>query len=161
MLKKAGAIPVELTSDRIYAAMQDGSVDGALTSYETFVSTKIYEHAKYFTAGTPGIWMFATPLVIAKSVWDRLSDSEQHIFESAAVVSEDYFATTQAEAERKFIDTFTRAGAKYHQFTYEEYLSWLRLAQQTAWKEYVKISPSAEKMLLEVVETILDSARTR
>jgi TRAP-type C4-dicarboxylate transport system substrate-binding protein len=106
MLKKAGAIPVELTSDRIYAAMQDGSVDGALTSYETFVSTKIYEHAKYFTAGTPGIWMFATPLVIAKSVWDRLSDSEQHVFESAAVVSEDYFATTQAEAERKFIDTF-------------------------------------------------------
>ncbi len=161
MLKKAGAIPVELTSDRIYAAMQDGSVDGALTSYETFVSTKIYEHAKYFTAGTPGIWMFATPLVIAKSVWDRLSDSEQHVFESAAVVSEDYFAKTQAEAERKFIDTFTRAGAKYHQFTYEEYLSWLRLAQQTAWKEYVKISPSAEKMLLEVVETILDSARTR
>ncbi|HZC81864.1 MAG TPA: hypothetical protein VE222_09155, partial [Nitrospiraceae bacterium] len=66
-----------------------------------------------------------------------------------------------AEAERKFIDTFTRAGAKYHQFTYEEFLSWLRLAQQTAWKEYVKISPSAEKMLLEVVETILDSARTR
>jgi TRAP-type C4-dicarboxylate transport system substrate-binding protein len=161
MLKKAGAIPVELTSDRIYAAMQDGSVDGALTSYETFVSTKIYEHAKYFTAGTPGIWMFATPLVISKSVWDRLSDTEQQVFEAAALVSEDYFTATQSEAERKFIDTFTRAGAKYHQFTYEEYLAWLRLAQHTAWKEYVKISPSAERMLLEVVETILDSARTR
>src|SRR5262249_27657790 len=46
MLSKAGATPVELTSDEIYAAMQSGKLDGALTSYETFVSTKIYEHAK-------------------------------------------------------------------------------------------------------------------
>ena len=77
------------------------------------------------------------------------------------MVSEDYFATTQAEAERKFIDTFTRAGAKYHQFTYEEYLSWLRLARWTPKPRCTCYGPSAEKMLLEVVETILDSARTR
>ena len=75
MLKKAGAIPVDLTSNEIYAAMQSGKIDGALTSYETFVSTKIYEHGKYFTAGSPGVWMFATPLLISKSVWDSLSDS--------------------------------------------------------------------------------------
>jgi TRAP-type transport system periplasmic protein len=155
MLKKAGAIPVELTSNEIYAAMQSGKIDGALTSYETFVSTKIYEHGKYFTAGSPGVWMFATPLLISKSVWDSLSEAEQDAFEVAAQISEDYFAATQEEAEAKFIETFTRAGAKYHKFTYEEYLAWLRLAQQTAWKEYLTISPAAENMLKEVVELIL------
>jgi TRAP-type C4-dicarboxylate transport system substrate-binding protein len=161
MLKKAGAIPVDLTSNQIYAAMASGTLDGALTSYETFVSTKIYEHGKFFTAGTPGIWMFATPLLISKSVWDSLSPSEQEAFDAAATISEDYFASAQSEAEKKFIETFTRAGAKYHRFTYEEYLAWLRLAQQTAWKEYLAISPAAETMLMETVKTILDSARSR
>jgi TRAP-type C4-dicarboxylate transport system substrate-binding protein len=161
MLSKAGAIPVDLTSNQIYAAMQAGTLDGALTSYETFVSTKIYEHAKYFTAGSPGIWMFATPLVIAKSVWDSLSVPEQEAFEEAAAISEDYFAATQSEAENKFVDTFLAAGAKYHKFTFEEYLAWLRLAQQTAWRQYLTISPTAEAMLMEVVETILDTTRSR
>jgi len=161
MLKSAGAIPVELTSNQIYAAMRDGTLDGALTSYETFVSTKIYEHAKYFTAGSPGIWMFVTPLMISKSLWDRMSDAEQHAFEQAAAVSEEYFAGTQQEAEQKFIATFTHAGAKYHKFTQQEYLAWLGLAQQTAWRKYLEISPEAGAMLMEVVETILDTARSR
>jgi TRAP-type transport system periplasmic protein len=158
MLKTAGAVPVDLTSNEIYAALQSGTPDGALTSYETFVSTRIYEHAKYFTAGSPGVWMLATPLLISKSIWDTLSETEQNAFEVAAQVSEDYFAATQNEAETRFIETFTRAGAKYHKFTYEEYLAWLRLAQQTAWKEYLAISPAAENMLKEVVENILDRA---
>ena len=161
MLAKAGAIPVGLTSDKIYAAMQAGTVDGALTSYETFVSTRIYEHAKFFTAGSPGIWMFSTPLLIAKPLWDNLSPDEQQAFEDAAAIAEEYFAATQDQAEKKFIETFTNAGAKYHKFTYDEYLAWLRLAQQTAWRKYLAISPAAESMLMEVVETILDSSRSR
>jgi TRAP-type C4-dicarboxylate transport system substrate-binding protein len=161
MLSKAGATPVELTSNELYAAMQSGKLDGTLTSYETFVSAKIYEHAKFFTAGSPGIWMFATPLLISKAVWDGLSEQEQEAFEAAAEVSEEFFAQTQKDAERKFIETFTRAGAKYHRFTYQEYLAWLRLAQQTAWKEYFALSPKTESMLLEVVQTMLDVARSK
>jgi TRAP-type transport system periplasmic protein len=160
MLKSAGAIPVDLTSDQLYAAMKDGTLDGTLTSYETFVSTRIYEHAKFFTAGSPGIWMFANPLLISKPLWDSMSDAERQAFEAAADLAEDYFASTQDEAERKFIETFTQAGAKYHKFTFEEYLAWLRLAQQTSWRRYFAISPAAQSMLTDVVKTILDSSRT-
>ena len=161
MLSKAGATPVDLTSNELYAAMQAGKLDGTLTSYETFVSAKIYEHAKYFTAGSPGIWMFATPLLISKAVWDGLSEAEQEAFEAAAEVSEGYFVGTQKDAEKKFIETFTRAGAKYHKFTHQDYLAWLRLAQQTAWKEYFALSPQTESMLLEVVQTLLDVANSK
>jgi TRAP-type transport system periplasmic protein len=162
MLKTAGAIPVELTSNEIYAAMQSGRLDGALTSYETFVSTKIYEQGKHFTAGSPGIWMFATPLLISKRVWDSLSDAEREAFEAAAEISEEYFAATQLAAEARFIETFKRAGAKYHKFTHDEYLAWLELAQKTAWREYLKINPTTESMLREVVQTILlNSTRPR
>src|SRR5262245_62087398 len=161
MLSRAGATPVDLTSNELYAAMQANKLDGALTSYETFVSAKLYEHAKFFTAGSPGIWMFATPLLISKSVWDALSEQEQEAFEAAAEISEDFFAATQKDAEQKFIETFTRAGAKYHRFTQKDYLAWLRLAQQTAWKEYFALSPTTENMLLEVVQTLLDVAHSK
>jgi len=161
MLSKAGAVPIDLKSNELYAGMQADKLDGALTSYETFISEKLYEHAKYFTAGSPGIWMFANPLLISKALWDSLSEAEKDVFEAAAEISETYFMATQNDAEKRFIKTFTAAGAKYHKFTYEEYLAWLRFAQQTAWKEYFALSPTTESLLLEVVQTLMDEATTK
>jgi TRAP-type C4-dicarboxylate transport system substrate-binding protein len=157
MLKKAGATPVAMSSDQLYSAMQSGALDGTLTSYETFVSTKIYEHAKHFTAGSPGIWMFLNTLMISKPLWDGLSEDEKDAFEAAAEISEDYFAASQRDAERRFVEVFTKAGAKHRQFTREDYLAWLNVAQQTAWAEYLKISPTARTMLYETIKTILEN----
>ena len=105
--------------------------------------------------------MFATPLLISKSVWDSLSNSEKDAFEAAARVSETYFTSTQVEAEAKFIKVFTAAGAKYRKFTHDEYLAWLQLAQQTAWKQYTTISPTAQNMLMEVLEVVMFSIGVR
>lgn len=155
MLEKAGALPVALTSDRLYAAMKSGEIDGTLTSYETFVSTKMYEHAKFFTAGSPGIWMFLNTLMISKTVWDSLSEPERAAFDAAAQISEEFFTTAQQEAEQRFIETFTKAGAKERRFSRQDYLAWLRLAQETAWVRYLDISPDARTMLYDTIETVL------
>jgi TRAP-type C4-dicarboxylate transport system substrate-binding protein len=155
MLEKAGAIPVALTSDRLYAAMKSGEIDGTLTSYETFVSTKIYEHGKFFTSGSPGIWMFLNSLMISKTVWDGLSGPERAAFDAAAQVSEAYFATAQQEAEQRFVEVFTKAGARERRFSREDYLAWLRLAQETAWVRYLDISPDTRTMLYDTIETVL------
>jgi TRAP-type C4-dicarboxylate transport system substrate-binding protein len=156
MLKKAGAIPVAVHSNELHAMMAAGKLDGALTSYETFVSTKMYEHGKFFTAGSPGIWMFLNTLLISKSVWDGLSEAEQAAFEAAAEISEDYFAATQRDAEQRFVETFSKAGAKYYKFTRDDYLAWLNLAQRTAWAEYLAISPAAKEMLYSTIKTVLE-----
>jgi TRAP-type C4-dicarboxylate transport system substrate-binding protein len=146
---------VPLTSDRLHAAMKSGEIDGTFTSYETFVSTKIYEHAKFFTAGSPGIWMFLNALMISKSLWDDLSEQQRGAMEAAARISEDDFAATQRDAEARFIEVFTRAGAKARTFGRDDYLAWLRLAQETAWDQYLTISPETRTMLYDTIETIL------
>jgi TRAP-type C4-dicarboxylate transport system substrate-binding protein len=99
--------------------------------------------------------------LISKTVWDGLSEAEKEAFEAAAEISEAYFAASQNDAEKRFVETFMRAGAQYHRFTHEDYLAWLRLAQGTAWKEYLTLSPKTESMLLEVVETMLDTAKSK
>jgi len=155
MLAKAGATPVSLTSDRLYAAMKSGEIDGTFTSYETFVSTKIYEHGKFFTAGSPGIWMILNSLMISKKVWDGLSEEQRAAFETAARLSEDDFASAQHDAESRFIEAFTKAGAKGRRFERADYFAWLRLAQETAWAEYLAISPETKTMLYDTIDTIL------
>ena len=159
MLKKAGAIPVALPSNEIYEAMRSGKLDGALTSYETFVSTKVYEHSKHFTAGSPGIWMFLNTLLISKSVWDGLAEPEKSVFEAAADISEEYFAAAQRDAEKRFVETFIKAGASYRTFTRDDYSAWLALAQETAWAEFLAVSPAAKEMLYETIQTILENNR--
>lgn len=155
MLAKAGAIPVAMTSDRLHAAMKSGELDGTLTSYETFVSTKIYEHAKFFTAGSPGIWMILNSLMISKKVWDGMPEEQKAALETAARLSEDDFASGQRDAEGRFIEAFTKAGAKGRRFERQDYLAWLRLAQETAWAEYLAISPETKTMLYDAVDIML------
>jgi len=41
--------------------------------------------------------------------------------------------------------------------TKEEYTGWMRLAQQTAWVEYMKINPRAHDLLIALVRNFLDS----
>jgi hypothetical protein len=50
------------------------------------------------------------------------------VFEAAAEISEIYFVATQRDTENRFIKTLAAAGAKYHRFSDDEYLAWLRFA---------------------------------
>ncbi|MEP7102576.1 MAG: TRAP transporter substrate-binding protein DctP, partial [Burkholderiales bacterium] len=49
MLKQAGASVITLPSNEIYAAMQTGAMDAAMTSSTSFISFKLEEIAKHLT----------------------------------------------------------------------------------------------------------------
>jgi TRAP-type C4-dicarboxylate transport system substrate-binding protein len=93
--------------------------------------------------------------MISKKVWDSLPETDRAAFDAAAEISEDYFASAQRDAEKRFIEAFTTAGAKERRFSREDYLAWLRLAQKTAWVKYLDISPDTGTMLYDTIEVIL------
>ena len=99
--------------------------------------------------------MFLNALMISKTVWDDLSEEQRAVLETAARISEEHFADTQRDAEARFVEVFTRAGAKARRFSREDYLAWLSLAQETAWDQYLAISPETRTMLYDTIETIL------
>ena len=51
VLKQAGASVISLPSNEIYAAMQTGAMDAAMTSSTSFISFKLEEIAKHLTTG--------------------------------------------------------------------------------------------------------------
>ena len=58
MLKAAGASVITLPSNEIYAAMQTGAMDAAMTSSTSFISFKLEEIAKHLTTGRNKAYWF-------------------------------------------------------------------------------------------------------
>jgi TRAP-type C4-dicarboxylate transport system substrate-binding protein len=157
MLKAAGASVVTMPSPEIYAAMQAGSVDTVVASYETFISLRIYEQAKFATVGSPSLFMGFAPLVMSLTTWNKLTPEQKMAVEEAAVIADSYFDAVQRDVERRLIATLRKAGVTVRKMTREDYLSWLEVAQRTAWLEYAKINPQAKDLLFGAVRTFLNN----
>ena len=156
MLKSAGASVTTIPSNEIYSAMQSGSLDAVVTTYETILSQKIYEQAKFATVGSPSLFMGFSPLVMSLGTWRKLTAEQQTAVEEAAAIADSYYDLAQRDVERRMVTTLRNAGVEVRRMTKEDYLVWLQLAQQTAWLEYTKINPRSQELLMTLVRTYLD-----
>lgn len=154
MLKNAGASVFAMPSTELYSAMQTGVLDGLMTSYESFVSMRLYEQVKYATLGGDyTIFVVFQPLVISTKAWNALTPEQKKIFEQAAAATQDNFNAEQEKVKADVVAKFKAAKVQVHQMTKAEHKEWLDLAKKTAWPEYASISPEA-KGLLEAVEAL-------
>ena len=148
MLKTAGASVVSMPSTEIYPSLQSGVLSGTLTSAETFVSMRLYEQTKHATVpGNNTLWMLMQPLVMSKSAWDKLTPTQQKIFEEAADKSDTFFTGMQRDAVDKMAAAYKKAGGTVHEMTKAEFDEWLALAKETSWKEFADKSPTAKGLL--------------
>ena len=157
MMQAAGGDTPSMPSTEIAKRMEAGELDSALTSFESFVSFRIYEHSKHATLGGYGIWTSFQPLIMSKAAWDSLSPKEQQAFEEAAEISNAYFQDTQRDALKSAVDAFTKAGAEVRELTFDEYAAWLTTAKVSSWEEYQKISPVAADLFTSMLRSFIDS----
>lgn len=154
MLKEAGASVFAMPSTELYNAMQTGVLDGLMTSYETFMSMRLYEQVKYATLGGDyTIFVVFQPLVISTKTWNALTPEQKKIFEAAADATQASFNSEQEKIKEEVVAKFKAAKVDVHQMTKDEYQQWLELAKKTAWPDYAGISQDA-KELLEAVEKV-------
>jgi TRAP-type C4-dicarboxylate transport system substrate-binding protein len=156
MMKSAGASVTTMPSNEIYAALQSGSLDALVTTYETILSLKIYEQVKFATVGGPSLFMGFSPLVISLSTWKGLTMQQQVAVEEAAAIADTFYESAQRDVERRMVATLRDAGVTVRRMTKDDYTGWLQLAQRTAWLEYTRINPRAQELLFTLVRTILE-----
>jgi TRAP-type transport system periplasmic protein len=154
MLKEAGASVTNMPSTDIYAAMQSNTLDAIGTTYEAFVSLRLADQAKFATVGA-SLFMGFCPLVMSLKMWNALTPDQKVAVEEAAAISDAYFETIERDLVQRVVRTLKGAGVAIHRTTKEEYMSWLQLAQRTAWIEYTKINPRAQELLVATVRTFL------
>ncbi len=161
MVQAAGGDTPSMPSTEIASRMGSGELEGALTSYESFVSFRIYEHAKYATFGGYGIWTSFQPLIMSRAAWESLTPAEQRAFEEAAAISDEYFVETQRDALKTAVDTFRKAGAQVRELSYDEYEGWLQVAKVSSWENYRNISPVAAELFSSMLRSFIDSDKRR
>jgi len=159
MLAAAGASILAMPFSEVPASLKEGKLEVAQNSFETFVSFRFQEVAKFITVGGYGTLTAFTPIIISKAVWDSLSEAERQALEEAAAVSDIYLEASQREAQETAVEAFGRAGVKVQPLTFEEYAAWLQVAKESAWKKYRQVSPRASELLDVMLKSFIDSSR--
>ncbi len=148
MLKQAGASVISLPSNEIYAAMQTGAMDAAMTSSTSFISFKLEEIAKHLTSGRDKTyWFMLEPLMISKEVFAKLPKPQQDIVMAVGAELEG-FARDAAKADDKAAaEVYAKAGAKVVDMDEATLKKWQSIARDTAWKDFAEKNESCAALL--------------
>jgi TRAP-type transport system periplasmic protein len=157
VLQAAGATTLSLPSNELYAAMQTGACDAAITSSTSLISFRLEELAKTLTTGRgKSYWFMLEPLIMSKQVFDALSKAHQDVIMSLGAEMEQ-FGTKEAMADDERIsEVYAKKGAKIFDLDEATVEKWRAIARDTAWKDYAQKTPlSAE--LLKLAESVQTS----
>jgi TRAP-type C4-dicarboxylate transport system substrate-binding protein len=148
ILKAAGAAVVSLPSNEIYAAMQTGAMEAALTSSTSLISFRLEEVSKALTTGRAGAyWFMFEPLMMSKTVFDRLTKEQQATIMAVGAEME-AFALTSAKADDQAVaNVYAKAKAKVVDLNPAALKKWQAIARTTAWKDYGEKNENCAKLL--------------
>jgi TRAP-type C4-dicarboxylate transport system substrate-binding protein len=148
MLKGAGGIVSSVPLDEIYAAMQKGSLDAAVTSSTSLISFRLYEVSKNATSGRAGsFWFMLEPLLMSKSVFEGLTPDQQKVIATAGESLETFALESAKADDEELTKVYEKAGVKVQDFTPDTLAKWKTIAQDTAWKDFAGRSASCAKLL--------------
>jgi TRAP-type C4-dicarboxylate transport system substrate-binding protein len=154
VLKAAGASTLSLPSNELYAAMQTGACDAAITSSTSLISFRLEEVAKSLTTGRgKSYWYMFEPVIMSKQIFDALPKNQQDAIMAIGLEMED-FGTREAIADDKNVaEVYGKKGAKVLDLDDAIVDKWRAIARDTAWKDYAgKTALSAE--LIKLAEAV-------
>jgi TRAP-type C4-dicarboxylate transport system substrate-binding protein len=155
VLKAAGAATLSLPSDEIYAAMQTGALDAAMTSSTSLISYRLEEVAKQLTTGRgKAYWFMFEPLLMSRSVFESLSKTQQSVLLTAGAELEKFALDGAKADDQKVAATYERAGGKAFDLSAATVERWRALARDSAWKDFAARSESCARMLKLAEQTL-------
>ncbi len=148
ILKAAGAAVVSLPSNEIYAAMQTGAMEAALTSSTSLISFRLEEVSKALTTGRNGAyWFMFEPLMMSRSIFDALTKEQQATILAVGAELE-AFAMKSAKADDvQVAAVYQKVGAKVVDLNPAALKKWQAIARTTAWKDYGEKNDNCAKLL--------------
>ncbi len=107
-VKALGANPTPLPWPEVYAALEQGAVDGQENPVATINGAKLYEVQKHLAL--TGHQYNPQSVVISKKFWDTLSAAEKKIVSDAATESAKFQRNTARTLEASLLDNLKKNG---------------------------------------------------
>jgi TRAP-type C4-dicarboxylate transport system substrate-binding protein len=155
ILKEAGAAVVTLPSNEIYAGMQTGAMDAALTSSTSLISFRLEEVSKALTTGRAGAyWFMFEPLMMSKAIFDRLTKDQQSAIMSVGGDLEAFARKAAQEDDAAVAAVYQKTGARVVDLNPAALKKWQDIARATAWKDYGSRNANSAKLLALAEKTL-------
>lgn len=108
LMTELGATPVVIPFEKTAEALQNGQIDAAENSLDSYISSGHSKYAKYFCMDEH----FIVPdvLVISAKTWSTLPPAQQNALRSAAKESMDFAKTRQHEVEAQLMTKARKDG---------------------------------------------------
>jgi TRAP-type transport system periplasmic protein len=148
MLKDAGAAVLTLPSNEIYAAMQTGAMDAAMTSSTSLISFRLEEVSKFLTSGRgKSYWFMLEPLLMSKDVFDKLPKVYQDVIMAVGADMEKFGLDGARADDQAVAGVYAKAGATVSDLDDATLKRWQTIARGNAWKDYASKSETCTKLL--------------
>jgi TRAP-type C4-dicarboxylate transport system substrate-binding protein len=155
ILKAAGAAVVSLPSNEIYAAMQTGAMEAALTSSTSLISFRLEEVSKALTTGRAGAyWFMFEPLMMSKAIFDRLTKEQQAAIMAVGAELEAFALKSAKEDDQAVAAVYQKVNAKVVDLNPAALKKWQAIARTTAWKDYGEKNANCAKLLALAEKTL-------
>ena len=148
MWQKAGGSIVSIPSNEVYNALQTGVAEATDTSTGSFVSFRLYEQVKCITApGDNALWFMYEPVLMSKRSFNRLNKQQQEALLAAGKKAEAFFNEASKKLDEQMIETFKKANVEVATLTPEEYEAWIKVAQESSYKEFAAEVPDGKALI--------------
>ncbi|WP_309678223.1 TRAP transporter substrate-binding protein [Polaromonas sp.] len=142
--KALGANPTPLAFPEVYAALEQGAIDGQENPLTVIAATKLYEVQKYVTLTNHQY--NPQSVLISKKFWDTLSAPEKKILSDAAVESTAYQRQQARDQAGTALETVKKAGMQVSELSAAE-LAKFREKMKPVVDKHGAASPDALKEL--------------
>lgn len=148
MIAAAGSSITSMPSSEIYSAMQTGVLDAGMTSSSSFVSYRLYEQVKCFTAaGDVALWFMYQPMLINKSKFDGLNEKQQSVLLEASAKAQAFYLAEAKKADKAAAAKFREAGVKVVEMDQADFDAWRKIAATSSYKKFVGETPDGQRLL--------------
>lgn len=139
VLQAGGAVPVSVSAGEIYEALQRGTIDARVLSYEATQRFKVYEVVKFISEVDLGALAGINTLTINKRKWATLSPEDQKIMLEEGAKVGAWEARAMRDDEVKFKNFLRDKGVTTVDFSSSDREKWKNLpavkAISTDWVE--------------------------
>ena len=148
MLKQAGGIISSVPSNEIYAAMQTGTLDAAVTSSTSLISFRLEEISKAVTTGKAGsFWFMFEPLLMSKQIFESLPEAQQKVINQVGTELEAFGLEAAKSDDDDLARVYAKVGVTAREMNADAIGKWKALAQATAWKDYADRNAACAALL--------------
>lgn len=148
LLLDAGATVVNMPSNEIQAAMRSGALDAALTSSTSLISFRLHESSRALTTARGGAyWFMFEPLMMSRTVFERLSKPQQAAVMAVGAELEGFARKAARADDAAVAAVYAKSGAQIVDMNAEALRKWQAVARTNAWREFGERSAGCAKLL--------------